>query len=120
MQEEFNADFAAKKQRKQADLDKIFEASSRMAAITDELAHTGVAVGEGSAPVSWTHTADNAEDSVLVVQARYTAHMQRKQLSADNSECQCCCSVTYAAEYTENSTLAVKVSSTCVEQTPER
>ena len=71
MQGEFNAEFAAAKQRKQAELDKIVEASNRMTAISEELAHMGAAVGEGQGGPSWTHMADDADNSVLTVKVGY-------------------------------------------------
>lgn len=45
-----------------------------MAAIADELAHMGVAVGEGQTSASWTHAADDSEDSVLTVKVRVPPH----------------------------------------------
>ena len=68
LQEHFNTEFSAAKQRKQAELDKILEASNRMTVIVDELAHMGVSVGNDQSPASWASTVtDDAEDSVLTV-----------------------------------------------------
>lgn len=67
-QEEFNADFTAAKQRRQAELDKTAEASKRMAEISQEL---GLPPGEGQGPGGWTRLAtDETEDSVLAVKVR--------------------------------------------------
>ena len=77
LQGEFNAEFVAAKQRKQAELDKIVEASNRMAAISEELAHMGVAVGEGQGGPGWTHMADDADDSVLTVKVADLDHCNR-------------------------------------------
>lgn len=68
LQEHFNTEFSAAKQRKQAELDKILEASNHMTVIVDELAHMGVSVGNDQSSASWAPTiTDDAEDSVLTV-----------------------------------------------------
>ena len=68
LQEEFNTEFSAAKQRKQAELDRILEASNRMTVIVDELAHMGVSVGDAQSSASWAPTGiEDADDSVLTV-----------------------------------------------------